>query len=319
MNQTRFTNLVGLETPIQLAGMPGVCTLELAAAVSNAGGLGMISATHLTPEFLSQELDSLRTLTDGMFGVNFLMPFLDLDCVRVAASKSRLVEFFYDAPDPSLVTIAHGEGALVGWQVGSFEEAVQAARAGCNYIVAQGVQSGGHVRGDTRLNELLPEVLRAVDIPVIVAGGIATGKDLAEAINSGADGARIGTRFVASKESGAHPKYIEAIINAGKDSTVLTETFSTGWPHAHHRVLKSCVDQVNNFNGDTVGERKLGEEKKPVPKYSIALPTKDTTGHIDAMALYAGECAGEITKLQSAEEIVKDILEEAESINNNIN
>lgn len=315
--KTRFTDLVGLKTPIQLAGMPGVCTLELAAAVSNAGGLGMISATHLTAEFLSEELDRLRALTDGMFGVNFLMPFLDLDCVRVAASKSRVVEFFYGDPNPSLVSLVHGGDAFASWQVGSPEEAVQAARAGCNFIVAQGVQSGGHVRGDTRLNELLPEVLRTVDIPVIVAGGIATGKDLAEAINSGADGARIGTRFVASKESGAHPQYIEAIINAGAGSTVLTETFSAGWSHAHHRVLKSCVEAVNKFEADSVGERKLGEEKKPVPKYSIALPTKDTTGHIEAMALYAGECVGEITKLQSAGEIVKDILEDAESIINN--
>ena len=150
MIETRFTELLDLSAPVQLAGMPGVCTVELCAAVSNAGGLGMISATHLTPEFLSQELDRLKSLTKGAFGVNFLIPFLDLDCVRVAASKSKVVEFFYDAPDPTLVTTAHSEGAFTSWQVGSLEEAVQASRAGCDFIVAQGVQAGGQEQGDRR-------------------------------------------------------------------------------------------------------------------------------------------------------------------------
>ena len=95
---------------------------------------------------------------------------------------------------------------------------------------------------------------------------------------------------------------------------MLTETFSGGWPHAHHRVLRSCVEEANNFEGETVGEREMGGEKTPIPKYSIALPTKDTTGHIEAMALYAGECVGEIKSVLSAEEIVKEITDEAESL-----
>lgn len=312
MVETRFTELTGCKHPIQLAGMPGVCTLELAAAVSNAGGLGMISSTHIAPDYLSDMLGELRRMTEGSFGVNFLIPFLDIECVRVAAWKSRMVEFFYGDPDPSLVAIAHSEGALASWQVGSVEEAVQASRAGCDFIVAQGVQAGGHVRGDIELSLLLSEVLDAVDIPVIAAGGIATGKDLARVLKTGAAGARIGTRFVVARESGAHQKYIDAVIKAKEGDTVLTETFSGGWPHAHHRVLRSCVDEVNKFKGDIVGERELGGEKNPVSKYSIALPTKDTTGNIEAMALYAGKSVGEVKSVQSAGDIVKEIIDGVE-------
>ena len=314
MIRTRFTELTGSKYPVQLAGMPGVCTTELAAAVADAGGLGMISATHASPEILLKSLDGIRNSSKGLFGVNFLIPFLDLECVRIAAGRSRVVEFFYGDPDPFLVKYVHREGALASWQVGSLEEAIAAYRAKCDFIVAQGAQAGGHVRGDINLSELLSEVINSVDIPVVATGGITTGADLVRVLKAGAAGARIGTRFVAAKESGAHQKYIDALINAKEGDTILTETFSLGWPHAHHRVLRSCVDEVNKFQGDIVGERELAGEKNPIPKYSIALPTKDTTGHIEAMALYAGESVGEVKRVQSAGDIVREIVKEAESV-----
>jgi len=130
-----------------------------------------------------------------------------------------------------------------------------------------------------------------VDIPVIAAGRIATAHDVKEVLKAGASSVRIGTRFVAAKESGAHPIYIQSLIDSSMDDTVLTETFSVGWPNAHHRVLQSCVEAVNSFQGEIVGERDLAGVKSPVPKGSIALPTKETTGHIEAMALYASGSA----------------------------
>jgi len=105
--------------------------------VSNAGALGMMGAGIATPELLEQTIDQLAALTSRPFGVNFLMPFLNRECVPVAARKARVVEFFYDTPDPALVEAAHAEGALVSWQVGSADEAVAAARAGCDLVVAQ--------------------------------------------------------------------------------------------------------------------------------------------------------------------------------------
>lgn len=311
MNSRYFTERTGCTAPIQLAGMPGVGTVELAAAVASAGGLGMISATHMSPQYLSETLDELKRSTDGAFGVNFLIPFLDPECVRIAASKARVVEFFYGDPDSSLIEAVHKEGALASWQAGSADEAKDASRAGCDFIVVQGKEAGGHVRGDTGLSKLLAQILGSVEIPVLAAGGISTGKDLAQVLKAGAAGARIGTRFIASKESGAHPRYVEAVINAKEGSTVLTEAFSVGWPHAHHRVLKSCVQEAKLFEGEIVGERELGGEKKPILKGSIALPTETTTGRIEAMALYAGESVGQVRNVENAGEIVRQIVEEA--------
>jgi len=310
MRKTPFTKLIGCEVPLQLAGMPGVNTIELAAAVSNSGGLGMISGTHMSADFLSDNLDNLRMVTSDPVGVNFLMPFLDRDSVKTAASKARVVEFFYGNPDPTLVEIVHNEGALGCWQIGSKEEAIQAQEAGCDLIVAQGVQAGGHVRGDTKLLLLLEEVLDSINIPVIAAGGIGTSEQVAEVLSAGASAARIGTRFLAAIESGAHPIYVQALIDAGAEDTVLTETFSVGWPHAHHRVLKSCVNEVNSFEGEVVGERDLAGRKKPVPKGSIALPTKETTGNIGAMALYAGESVGAVKEIKSAADILNELTSE---------
>ena len=156
---------------------------------------------------------------------------------------------------------------------------------------------------------LLSEVLDKANVPVIAAGGIGTAKDVAEVIRAGASAARVGTRFLAAKESGAHPKYLQALINAGAEDTVLTETFSVGWPHAHHRVLKSCVAEVNSFEGEIVGERDLAGVKKPVPKGSIALPTINTTGRIEAMALYAGESVGAVKTVKSAADILNELIE----------
>lgn len=310
MKQTKFTELTGCQLPIQLAGMPGVNTVELAAAVSNAGGLGMISGTHMSPNYLNDTIDSLKKVTSYPFGINFLMPFLDKNSLKTAASKSKLVELFYGDPDSSIIEIIHKGRALACWQIGSIEEAVQAQKAGCDLIVTQGIQAGGHVRGDTKLLALLSEVLDNVDIPVIAAGGIGTAEDVAEVLTTGASAARVGTRFVAAKESGAHPKYIQAVINANSNDTVLTEIFSDGWPHAHHRVLQSCVDKVKSFQGEIVGERDLAGIKQPVSKFSIALPTKETSGHIEAMALYASSSVGEVTEIKSASDIVEELTKE---------
>ena len=230
MTDTPFTKLVGASVPIQLAAMPGIATAELAAAVANAGGLGMIGAAMLSAELLEAELDRLASATRGPFGVNFLMPFLDPACVPIAARRARVVEFFYGDPQPALVARAHEGGALVSWQVGSLAEALAAERAGCDFVVAQGTEAGGHVRGRSSLLPLLSEVLDALRIPVLAAGGIATARDLAAVLACGAAGARVGTRFAAAAESGAHPDYVKALLAATAADTCLTEVFGEGGP-----------------------------------------------------------------------------------------
>ncbi len=290
--------------PLQLAGMPGVTTPALVAAVANAGGLGMLGAGRLPPPALAAVLDDVRRRTTGAVGVNFLLPFLDRECVAVAAPRVRVVEFFYGEPDPALVALVHAGGALASWQVGSLEEARAAARAGCDLIVAQGSEAGGHVRGRIGLLPLLGDVLDAVPVPVVAAGGIGTARAMAAALAAGAAAVRLGTRFVAAAESGAHPEYQAALLAARAEDTVLTEVFSVMWPHAPHRVLRSCIAAAEAFPGEVTGTFRLGDAELPLPRFAVPCPLRDTTGAIPAMALYAGESVSAVRRIEPAADIV---------------
>jgi NAD(P)H-dependent flavin oxidoreductase YrpB (nitropropane dioxygenase family) len=271
---TRFTSLVGCRLPLQQAGMGGVATPALAAAVTGAGGLGMVGFAD-------------AALVPPGCGVNFLLPFLERDALEVAAERATVVEFFWGEPDPALVALA---GDLVAWQVGSAEEARAAVGAGCHLVVAQGVEAGGHVRGTVGLLPLLDAVLGAVGdvVPVVAAGGIGTAAAVRAALAAGADGVRVGTRFVAAAESAAHPRYVEALCQAGPEDTVLTTTFSVLWPEAPHRVLASCL-------GD-------GAERPPMP------PLASMEGDVQSMAMYAGQSVGAVQRRQAAAEIVAELM-----------
>ncbi len=312
--KTAFTDLVGCSVPIQQAGMGGVATPELAIAVADAGALGMLHTAMAPADHLAAFLDRVTTQTTGVVGVNFLIPFLDHAAVEVAASHARVVEFFYGAPDASLVRRVHDGAALAAWQVGSLSEARAAVEAGCDFIVAQGVEAGGHVRGKLSLLPLLDVVLESIDLPVVAAGGIGTARAMAAALAAGASGVRIGTRFVATHEANAHPSYVDALIGASAEDTVLTNAFSVMWPDAPHRVLRSCVAAAERSNNDIVGEASVGGERVDVPKFSVLPPARDTTGNIDAMALYAGESVGAVTAICSAGEIVHELAAGAERL-----
>jgi NAD(P)H-dependent flavin oxidoreductase YrpB (nitropropane dioxygenase family) len=309
--KTRFTELVGCELPLQLAAMPGVGTPALVAAVSNAGGLGMIGMPMVPAPAVASALDGMRAQCRGPIGFNQLLHFADRDAVIAAASRVRVVEFFYGEPDASLVRLVHEGGALVSWQVGSVDEARAAERAGCDLVVAQGTEAGGHVRGGVSLLPLLAQVLDAVKIPVIAAGGIGGAREMAAALAAGADAVRVGTRFVASRESGAHPRYIEALLRAQPEDTVLTGAFSVMWPDAPHRVLRSAVDAAGALTDEIVGEAQTPAGPMPVPRFAVMTPVATTTGHIEAMALYAGESVGHVRAVQPAAEIVRELIEGA--------
>jgi nitronate monooxygenase len=236
MLATAFTELVGCRVPVQLAAMGGgITTPALVSAVSRAGGLGMLQGGGTRP--LAERMDEIEQARAGPFGVNFV-PALgqgEQPDVELAATRAPLVEFFYSDPDPRLVELVHAGGALAGWQVGSVEEARRAVDAGCDLIVVQGLEAGGHVRGTVALLPLLVVVLDVVAVPVVAAGGIATGRAMAAALAAGADAVRVGTRFLATPESGAHPDYVAAMLAAGDEDTVLTMRFSIGWPDAPPR------------------------------------------------------------------------------------
>jgi nitronate monooxygenase len=276
--ETRFTQLVGCPLPLQQAGMGGVTTPALAQAVADAGGLGMLSGV----------IGPIAPPPGGptAIGVNFLMPFLDRSLVEAVATWARVVEFFYDAPDAELVALVHEGGALAAWQVGSADEARAAADAGCDLVVAQGVEAGGHVRGTVGLLPLLDDVLAALDVPVVAAGGIGTARGVRAALAAGADAVRVGTRFVAAAESAAHPDYVAALIAARAEDTVLTTMFSIGWPDAPHRVLAACC-KGEGF---------------------VSPPVVETPGDVSGLPMYAGQSVGAVHAVRPAAEIVAELM-----------
>jgi NAD(P)H-dependent flavin oxidoreductase YrpB (nitropropane dioxygenase family) len=314
MSGLPFTRLVGCRAPVQLAPMPGIATVELAAAVSNAGGLGMIGAAMYAAPELAQALGALGRATSAPFGATFLMPFLDPACLEIAASRARVVDFFYDEPDPALVARVHAGGALAGWQVGSREEALRAADAGCDLVVAQGNEAGGHVRGKLGLLPLLDSLRGALRLPIVAAGGIATGRQAAAALAAGASAVRMGTRFACAAESGAHARYVAALLAARAEDSVLTEAFSVLWPDAPHRVLRSCIDAARASTDEVVGEIDWYGRRLPVPRLSVYAPTRETSGAIEAMALYAGRSVGDVDRVQPAAEIVAEIAAAAAAV-----
>lgn len=315
MLRTAFTDLVGCQIPIQLASMGGgVVTPELAGAVSKAGGLGMLQRAGSTP--LADRIAQLEQAEARPFGINFV-PALgqgDQAEVELAAAHARLVEFFWADPDPALVDLVHAGGALAGWQVGSVEEARRAADAGCDLIVAQGVEAGGHVRGTVALLPLLVGVLEAVTVPVLAAGGIASARSMAAVLAAGAAGVRVGTRFLATRESGAHPDYVAALLAAGTGATVLTTAFSVGWPDAPHRVLGSAVAAAEAFDGEVVGTHTAGTASRPLPRLAAQTPSREVTGTVAAMALYAGQGVGQVTEVTGAAQVVTGLAQGAERL-----
>jgi nitronate monooxygenase len=223
-----------------------------------------------------------------------------------------VVDFFWFEPSTHLVELVHGAGALVCWQVGSVDEARAAADAGCDLIAAQGREAGGHVRGNRPLLALLDEVLDAVPIPVLAAGGIADARTFAAVMAAGADGARIGTRFVAATESAAHPAYKQALVDAAGDCTVISGAFARDCPlcatRPRHRVLRSAVERAAALDLDVVGTVTMSGRQVPLPRGAGLPPVATVDGDVAAMALYAGTGVDAVTAVRPAADLISDLM-----------
>ena len=326
MLTTRFTELVGCSVPIQQAGMGFYAHPPLAKAVADAGGLGMISVyAHYggTPDQIAALLDSVQGHPSGAIGANFIMhgvdPALAEESVATAAERVKVVDFFYSDPDPALIDIVHSAGALACWQVGSCDEALAAVDAGCDFIIAQGVGAGGHVRWTIPLLPLLDQVLEAVDVPVLAAGGVGSGRAMAAVMAAGADGVRVGTRFIAAVEPEAHPVYVQALIDAQAQDTVVTDAFNGGdWlvDYERIRILQSSLEAAQASKGEMIGEYEnpWTGERYPMRRFGADTITKAATGHIEAMPHFAGEGVGAVKRVQTAAEIIDELLSEAEAL-----
>ena len=316
MIETDFTRLVGCTVPIQLAGMGAIVSPELAAAVSEAGALGQISFVQTDPAVAKQRLDRLEQLTRKPYGVNLLLPYVDPEILMMASRRARVVDFFWGDPDPDLVEQVHAEGALASWQVGSVREAISAEKAGCDFISAQGIEAGGHLRGQLSLLPLLEGVLDAVSVPVLASGGIGSARSIAAVLQAGAAGVRMGTRFIAAAESNAHPEYVEALIAAGAEDSVLTTLFEVDCPMcpATHRVVRSALKLAEGLPDRPLGEMEVSGSHYPIPRFFGFPPTRQMTGRITAMACYAGQSVAAIHGVQPAGEIIAELVSGTENL-----
>jgi NAD(P)H-dependent flavin oxidoreductase YrpB (nitropropane dioxygenase family) len=308
MTPTVFTELVGCDLPIQQAPIGfAAARPDLPAAVAAAGGHGMLAAVTMRASVLRDRLSALNATTRA-YGVNFIVPLLTDDVLETAAEHAPLVELYMGpADDAALVERARSGGALVSRQVVSADEARAAEAAGCDVVVARGIEAGGRTTGGIGLLPLLDSVLDAVHIPVVAAGGITTPRGVAAILATGAASARVGTRFLVAEEAATHPIHAEAVLAAGYEDTTLTDAFSVGAPQMAHRVLSSALAAAQMFDGEHVAEMTVNGVRTQVPRFSAHNPADDAIGHIEAMALYAGQGAGAVNRREPAAAIVADL------------
>ena len=313
-------DLLGSKVPLVLAGMGGVARSELVAAVTGAGGFGFLGMVREPPELIAREVTRLREWGHSRFGVNIIPASTDpalLDRqVSILIELAVPVVCTFWTLDEQVTKRLRDAGITVVHQVGSVDEAIEAARSGVEIIIAQGREAGGHVRGIRPIRDLLPEVVEAVNVPVLAAGGMATGGDLVTAMALGASGIVLGTALMATEESFAHAYHKQRLLAAQADNTVLTSSFHLNWPpNAPVRVLKSAVTSGGRGDPHAPGRTIIGDEEgRPIYLFSTDSPLRSMTGDFESMALYAGTGIGRITTITSAADRLAQILAEAEDL-----
>ncbi|HWA63834.1 MAG TPA: nitronate monooxygenase [Caulobacteraceae bacterium] len=314
---TPVCDLLCCETPIVLAGMGGVARSELVAAVTQAGGFGFLGMVRETPELIRAEIDAVRARTTRPFGVNLIPAATrrDLLAAELAVcieAKVHAVTLFWDL-DRAAAAALRDAGILVVCQVGSVEEANAAEEAGADILIVQGVEAGGHVRGRMGLLALLEQVLAAAHVPILAAGGITDGADLAAVLKAGAQGALVGTAFLATEESFAHDYHKQRVIDAAAGATLLTEAFHINWPAgAAVRVLPNSVTRGERGDPATAARQVIGvDDGRPILLFSTDSPLRSTTGDLEAMAIYAGQGAGRLLAILPAAERLYEIAADA--------
>lgn len=299
--QNRITELFGIKYPIIQAGMIWCSGWELASAVSNAGGLGIIGSGSMYPNILAEHIKKCKQATSKPFAVNvpLLYPDIDKHIEIIIAEKVPIV--FTSAGNPASWTQTLKDAGITVVHVISNEKfALKAEACGVDAIVAEGFEAGGHNgREETTTLCLIPQITKAVKIPVIAAGGIGTGRSMLAAMALGAEGVQIGSRFVASQESSAHPNFKQAVIDAKDGSTQLTLKSITPV-----RLIK------NKFYMDIQAAQERGASKEELLEILGRARAKKGMfeGDMDEGELEIGQISGTIDKVLTAKEIVEEIV-----------
>lgn len=306
LKNNRITSLFNIQYPLIQAGMIWASGWKLASAVSNEGGLGIIGAGSMYPDVLCEHIQKCKKATDKPFAVNVPMLYPDLDKIMEIIIEEKVPIVFTSAGNPKTWTpILKENGIQVVHVVSSVKFALKAQEAGVDAVVAEGFEAGGHNgREETTTLTLIPMVAKEIDIPLIAAGGIATGKAMLAAMILGADAVQIGTRFVASHEASSHLKFKEEVVKAKEGATQLTLK-----ELAPVRLIKNkFFEDVQKLyqKGTNVEELKelLGRARAKKGMFE---------GDLEEGELEIGQIAGLIDKIQPAAEIVKEIIAEFEA------
>lgn len=300
--ETRITKLLGIEYPIFQGGMAWVAEHNLAAAVSNAGGLGIIGAASASAQVVREEIRKTKALTDKPFGVNVMLMNPNAEEVAKVIVEEGVQVVTTGAGNPGkFMPLWKEAGVKVIPVVASVGMAKLMERAGADAVVAEGTESGGHIGSATTMT-LVPQVVDAVRIPVIVAGGIGDGRGFAASIMLGAEGVQMGTRFVVAKESIVHENYKEKVMKAKDIDSVVTGT-STGHP----------VRQIRNqMTKEYLKLEKEGASLEELEYLTLgALRKAVIDGDVVNGTLMAGQIAGMVSKEQTCREMIEEIMEQA--------
>ncbi|CDX34617.1 putative 2-nitropropane dioxygenase [Mesorhizobium plurifarium] len=327
--RTPLCDLLGIKVPIVLAPIiapvGGPAGPRLAAAVSEAGGLGIIALWLAEIEVIQTRIRDIRSLTAKPFAINLR---LDLGVVaRLEAcleEGARIISLFWGDPS-DVAPRAKAAGAIVMQTVRSSREARVAVDCGVDVVVAQGWEAGGHVWGNVATMALVPAVVDAVaPVPVIAAGGIADGRGMAAALALGAEGVWIGTRFLASAEANFHARYRERLLAASETDTIYLENLFDGgpWTDAPARVLRNkTVAEWEAAGRPRPGQRPgendivaVSASRGDIKRYTPVAPVTDIEGDIDALPMWAGQGVGLVRKIQPATDIVREIDAEAQTV-----
>jgi NAD(P)H-dependent flavin oxidoreductase YrpB (nitropropane dioxygenase family) len=312
--KSAFSEMLGIEHPIALAGMSGVTSPELVAAVSNAGGLGILGASDIEATAILEQVGTVREQTKRPFGINLLLHGVDDEQMRaVLEARPSVLSTAWPRDDQNLAAIfdsAHERGIKVLHMVPTAADAAKAVAAGADVIIAQGTDGGGHI-GLVGTAVIVPMVAREVaPIPVLAAGGIADGRGLAAMLALGAAGVLIGTRFLATTESPLHDAFKRLIVESDGTDTIVTDLadvmLGVDWPGAVERIARNRV--VERWLGRTNELRRRRDETLSVMRQARR------AGDTDEAIVYYGQSAALIDEVKPAGHVVAEMIREAESI-----
>ncbi len=305
MIKTPLCELLGIEYPIFQGGMAWISDGRLAAAVSNGGGLGIISAMNANAQYLKEQIDLCRSLTDRPFGVNIMLMSPFAGEVAELAAREHVAVVTTGAGNPSKYMPMWLEaGVKVVPVVASVAMAKLVTKAGASAVIAEGGESGGHV-GDLTTMVLVPQVCDATDLPVLAAGGIADGRGIAAAFQLGAVGVQVGTRFLVAHECGVHPNYKKKVLKANDIATMVT---GKRLGHPVRQIKNQFAKDFLKAEYSPMSDEEL-EELGRGALYRAAVEGDEKTGDF-----LAGQIAGMVNREQPAAEIITEMFTEAEEV-----